>query len=501
MSQPPPQGGHPPSRKPKSNKLSWEFVDDGDLSTYGDGKSSGLGLSNVRAGIAVLLIIIFTLMLVTGTEMRKLLGSPKFEPQTWFKSKPYWQTTEELQERLTSDGQPFVEPRFRGHDQADDDTFDDPAIDNLDDAYSKRRRRRSLLQEEEGGKTSEYVGGAGELSSWPSWPPPHCKGVNPVGKPKIRGQRRRLRSLLQTFVNNNSNNNTESRRNLLSEAPTKLLVDSNPPDTKLQTDVYDFLRDVMASPTMCRPRSLGTASKLPCRGMGGGMSCRGATLPLCEAAGSPPVGPKGFSKPVQWRKPPLVFGTDDDSIMQPGALGSCAFIATGETVLRGSFGDDINKHDTVIRYNTPIKGFEKHVGTKTTLMWTKSKYGTTANPTMGYIDSGGAGAKGRLARGQKRYRSSNTEVRAFRDLLHRIWFQARGIKEGKAAAGFTRALMLVKSGLCSQVSLYGFQTQSKGRAGKYFAKKAVVTPGHAIDWDGWLLKALMDLGFLCVYGP
>ena len=114
---------------------------------------------------------------------------------------------------------------------------------------------------------------------------------------------------------------------------------------------------------------------------------------------------------------------------------------------------------------------------------------------------GGAGAKGRLARGQKRYRSSNTEVRAFRDLLHRLWFQARGIKEGKAAAGFTRALMLVKSGLCSQVSLYGFQTQSKGRAGKYFAKKAVVTPGHAIDWDGWLLKALMDLGFLCVYGP
>ena len=81
-----------------------------------------------------------------------------------------------------------------------------------------------------------------------------------------------------------------------------------------------------------------------------------------------------------------------------------------------------------------------------------------------------------------------------------MWFQARDIKEGKAAAGFARAVALVKSGLCKSVSLYGFHTQPGKGGGKYFDQKAVVTKGHTIDWDGWLLKAMMDLGYLCVYG-
>ena len=91
-------------------------------------------------------------------------------------------------------------------------------------------------------------------------------------------------------------------------------------------------------------------------------------------------------------------------------------------------------------------------------------------------------------------------LRTFRDQIYRIWFQARNIKEGKAAAGFARAVALVKSGLCKSVSLYGFHTQPGKGGGKYFDKKSVVTKGHTIDWDGWLLKAMMDMGYLCVYG-
>ena len=78
--------------------------------------------------------------------------------------------------------------------------------------------------------------------------------------------------------------------------------------------------------------------------------------------------------------------------------------------------------------------------------------------------------------------------------IYRMWFQARDIKEGKAAAGFARAVALVKSGLCKSVSLYGFHTAPGKGGGKYFDKKAVVTKGHR------LLKAMMDLGYLCVYG-
>ena len=63
----------------------------------------------------------------------------------------------------------------------------------------------------------------------------------------------------------------------------------------------------------------------------------------------------------------------------------------------------------------------------------------------------------------------------WRDNLHKIWFHARGIKEGKAAAGLTRALALAKSGLCTEISLYGFSTSaSPKRGGKYFQKKAIV---------------------------
>ena len=43
-------------------------------------------------------------------------------------------------------------------------------------------------------------------------------------------------------------------------------------------------------------------------------------------------------------------------------------------------------------------------------------------------------------------------------------------------------------------------TKGSVRSGKYFDKKAIVTKGHTIDWDGWILSAMMDLGFICVYG-
>ena len=471
----------PAQRRPK---LSWEFVEEANE----EEGSRRFALSTAQVGVMTIGLCVILLGFVEGREMRRLLGSSLYEPNTWFKNKPYWQSTEELQERLSADGQPFSN-RHANTDRdvgADDDDpvevsdlstpSDRMLVDGYDGPDSARRRRlRRLAQVSD----ALEVGGAGSLPNRPSWPPPQCKGILPVSRPRLASSR-------------------GGRRRLMSEAPTKLLVHSKPPDAKLQLDVYDYLRDVMSSPTMCRPRSLGTG-KLRCAGSGGGMSCRGADLPVCEPAPAPSLTDAGCTRVVPWRRPPIVLGTADDKVMQPGALGSCAFIATGETVLRGSFAKDIDAHDTVIRYNTPIKGFEKHVGTKTTLMWTKSKYGTTAKPTMGFIDSGGARDR-RMSRGSKMFRINLGDVRAFRDMSHRMWYQARGIKEGKAAAGLTRAFMLLKSGLCTSISLYGFSTQSQGRGGKYFARKAVVTPGHAIDWDGWLLKALMDLGYLCVYG-
>ena len=73
-------------------------------------------------------------------------------------------------------------------------------------------------------------------------------------------------------------------------------------------------------------------------------------------------------------------------------------------------------------------------------------------------------------------------------------------QDGKPAAGLMRTQMLIKSGYCTSIDLYGFSTKGSVRSGKYFDKKAIVTKGHTIDWDGWILSAMMDLGYICIYG-
>lgn len=78
----------------------------------------------------------------------------------------------------------------------------------------------------------------------PSWPPAHCKGLQPASRPKVAGARRR--ALLATLLPR------VPARRLLSEAATKLLVDSKPPDEALRRKVYDYLRDFMASEVRAR---------------------------------------------------------------------------------------------------------------------------------------------------------------------------------------------------------------------------------------------------------
>jgi len=132
-------------------------------------------------------------------------------------------------------------------------------------------------------------------------------------------------------------------------------------------------------------------------------------------------------------------------------------------------------------------------------MFVKGHYKTSAKPKLGYFD-----AKVPLPKGSNVY-AIDTDVgmrpmRTLRNELVNIWLKRNKIKDGKPAAGLMRTQMLVKSGLCTSVDLYGFSTKGSVRSGKYFDKKAIVTKGHTIDWDGWILSAMMDLGYICVYG-
>jgi hypothetical protein len=45
-----------------------------------------------------------------------------------------------------------------------------------------------------------------------------------------------------------------------------------------------------------------------------------------------------------------------------GALGTCAVVATGDNLMQSPLrGEEIDAHDTVIRYNSPMKGYEQGV--------------------------------------------------------------------------------------------------------------------------------------------
>jgi hypothetical protein len=48
--------------------------------------------------------------------------------------------------------------------------------------------------------------------------------------------------------------------------------------------------------------------------------------------------------------------------VKQGGLGTCAVVATGDNLLQAPLrGGEIDAHDTVIRYNSPMKGFEHQV--------------------------------------------------------------------------------------------------------------------------------------------
>mmetsp|Transcript_884 Transcript_884/g.3238 ORF Transcript_884/g.3238 Transcript_884/m.3238 type:complete len:227 (-) Transcript_884:93-773(-) len=178
-------------------------------------------------------------------------------------------------------------------------------------------RRRAARRQQRADSALAGGGRDGDAAEWA----PQCKGKSPASPPKIKGGWTPPRG----------------GRRLQSEAPTKLVVEKNPPDDKLRNEVYDYLRDYMASEVPCTPRSL-QGKNIKCSGMGGGLSCRGAKDPVCKEA--PLVGPDGRG-PIH-PSPDIYRGP---KIFAPKEWGRCAFIATGENVLKDTWGDEINAHD------------------------------------------------------------------------------------------------------------------------------------------------------------
>ena len=327
------------------------------------------------------------------------------------------------------------------------------------------------------------------------WPPQHCRrGSRPLKHPpdiKRRG-------------------GAALRRRLQGQPKTQLLVRKKPPDQALARKAYMFIADFMASRKACTPR---TGNEAECAKGKVGIRCKGRDIPACAPA-PPRVAGQSYVEPwtenngkaslYMWK---VKQGDPRYVPFERGFLGSCAFVANGDQVLQHEWGGEIDAHDTVIRYNTPIRGFERHVGTKATLVFHKAKYtsksrgkGVTPKCFARKCELKGFRQIGKGASGVGDLVMSVADLRVLREQLYNMWMKARRIKSGRPAAGLGRAMWLVKSGYCTSVDLYGFSTAPHAGSGKYFQRSARVTGGHIIDWDGWILKAMMDLGFLCIYG-
>jgi hypothetical protein len=194
-----------------------------------------------------------------------------------------------------------------------------------------------------------------------------------------------------------------------------------------------------------------------------------------------------------------------------GALGSCAIVANSDNLLKGNRGAEIDMHDTVFRHNTPMKGFAKAIGTKTTFTIVKSNYaggGGGAGKAQGKGDSKPELAymllknidlvpKSLKVEGRKvflRMGGAHPIARLRREL-----YQLSGTpSKMHPTGGWARPLNLLASRLCERIDVYGFSGNNRG--GKYFARKLEVRPAHNMPFEHWTMRYLMSKGKLCVYG-
>ena len=198
--------------------------------------------------------------------------------------------------------------------------------------------------------------------------------------------------------------------------------------------------------------------------------------------------------------------------------GSCALIGLADTLLKSERGNEIDRHDTVIRLGElPIKGYEKYVGTRTDVTWVRR------SGKMSPKGSVNADRKNvRLYIGHNNGNINMTALKVFGYVRKQDekshyyggfpWFvydlfedknwnkNMQGRKKPRGpSSGFLDAVGLILSGLCNRTDLYGF---SFNCGGAYHNRKHLMQLTHNCELESWIFHYLMkqhpELG-MCVY--
>ncbi|KAK3247652.1 hypothetical protein CYMTET_42853 [Cymbomonas tetramitiformis] len=188
--------------------------------------------------------------------------------------------------------------------------------------------------------------------------------------------------------------------------------------------------------------------------------------------------------------------------LSPGALGTCALVGAGDTLLAVAKGDEIDAHDTVVRFNSPVSKFSEVVGKKTTMLWLKEKYSKQD------LDEGQKAKYIVVAKSRyKKYRKQPRRVLAMRrneqvaDLGMKLYWTYekatnwKRAKRRRPTTGFKRVITMIGSGLCSRIDLYGFSSGG----GKYFARNSFPRGLHIYPAEHLAYRVLMEENQVCIY--
>ena len=230
-------------------------------------------------------------------------------------------------------------------------------------------------------------------------------------------------------------------------------------------------------------------------------------------------------------------------------LGTCAIVGNADNVLEGKYGEEIDEHDFVVRFNVVTKPFSEFVGTKAGGMLVKTNYKDTEYkrdvvPTMynlfpkvsvrissrpskrdllltsefnpQYVPfeldpSTLPGERPPLVYNSADYSDwRRDEEQMFwayleeKNLTHfageHVGFGIPKIPHPTGGISRVRSLIqLLRSGVCDRLDMYGFSVGG----GKYFQPEKVVSHAHPIQSENYFYRLWMATGVqgkFCVYG-
>uniref|UniRef100_A0A061RAS9 Alpha--sialyltransferase st3gal i-r2 n=1 Tax=Tetraselmis sp. GSL018 TaxID=582737 RepID=A0A061RAS9_9CHLO len=205
--------------------------------------------------------------------------------------------------------------------------------------------------------------------------------------------------------------------------------------------------------------------------------------------------------------------------LQPGELGTCALVGAGSNLSGRKRGWEIDQHDNVFRFaDSLIEGYEADVGSKATVLVVKAGKSSDKstrwnlrqmrNATMYSFERLRDWKNLASQQDEEDFRFVGREMLWPTPLTTKVTARFYSIYLSNSASksqpqkhvptsGFSYALAVIASGLCTRVDMYGFSSTGSGR---YFQPDTPLSSAHIAGLEQWVYRlAMLEPMHVCVY--